>query len=62
MTESDYWTIKAMEQYGGSFVKGLAEAANHATDHNLELIKKTWPKFWEEYERIGTDMKKHKEQ
>jgi len=52
----DYWTIEAMEKYGGSFVKALAEAARRADRQNLEKIKTTWVEYWTEYEKTGCEM------
>lgn len=52
----DHWTVEAMSNYGGSFVKALAKAARFADPSNLELIKKTWPKYWKDYEKEGIKM------
>lgn len=54
--ERDAWTVDAMEKYGGSFVKALAELARRADPANLALIKSTWPKYWAEYEVSGLRM------
>ena len=52
----DYWTIEAMEKYGGSFVKALAEAARRADMQNLAKIKNTWIEYWAEYEKTGREL------
>lgn len=49
----DHWTIRAMKVYGGGFVEALADAALHADEQNLALIKKTWPRYWEQYAEMG---------
>ena len=48
--------IEAMENYGGSFVAALAQAARRADSTNLQLIKQTWPRYWQQY----TDMAQKK--
>lgn len=45
--------LKAMEQYGGSFVKALGEALVHSDAINTRLIKNTWPEYWKEYKKIA---------
>ena len=56
MNSQDYWTLKAMSTFGGSFVKALAEAAHHADSANLRKIKDTWPAYWGSYETMGRRM------
>lgn len=53
MSDEDHATIDKMLEYGGSFVKALALAANMADDENLQKIKDTWPEYWQKY----TEMK-----
>lgn len=53
MNEQDYKTVEAMEKYGGSFVKALAELARRADPFNLELIKITWARYWKQYQEMG---------
>lgn len=54
--EQDYWTISAMRASGGSFVKALAEAANHADAVNLKTIKESFAELWKYYEDRGRDL------
>lgn len=54
--DRDSWTVDAMHKYGGSFVKCLAELAEHADPENLKRIKETWPEYWAEYETRGHQM------
>ena len=42
MNDQDYWTVEAMEKYGGSFVQTLAQLARKADSTNLARIKTTW--------------------
>lgn len=53
MSEQDYWTLEAMEKYGGSFVRALGMAGFHADAINLQKIKDTWPEYWSDYEEKG---------
>ena len=57
MNEQDIWTLDAMEEQGGSFVKALANAARHADPVNFQKIKDTWPDYWKDYERRGVAMR-----
>ena len=58
LTEGDdYWTVRAMETYGGSFVCALAHAAQVADPENLESLKSAFPKVWEEYRPMGQSIK-----
>ena len=49
MTTQDAEIIGRMKQFGGSFVKALAEAAMRADDDNLRRIKECWPDYWFRY-------------
>ena len=52
----DYWTIEAMEKFGGSFVKALAECARRADRNNLAKIKVAWTEYWKQYEEMGKQL------
>lgn len=39
-------------------MKALANAARHADEKNLALIKHTWPGYWEMYEKVGIETEK----
>lgn len=54
--ERDYWTIKAMDLYGGSFVKALGRCAQAADSDNLAKIKRYFGSYWKEYEKEGVRM------
>jgi len=53
MNEEDYKVVEAMEKYGGSFVKALAECARRADVHNLRKIKETWSDYWQQYKEMS---------
>ena len=40
--------VWAWERFGGSFVKGLAQALMHADPINTKKIHDTWPEYWKE--------------
>lgn len=46
-------TIKAMQTYGGSFVKALANAWQQADYHNSAKIEATWPEYIEKYKAMS---------
>lgn len=49
----DIKVIEAMERYGGSFVKALAEAFHRADANNFERLKATFFEYWHQYESIA---------
>lgn len=53
MNEQDHAVVDAMEKYGGSFVKQLAELARRADQVNLEKIKYTWADYWLQYTEMA---------
>ena len=53
MNEEDIKVVQAMEQYGGSFVKALAQACYHADPGNLQIIKTSFPEIWERYTQMA---------
>ncbi len=58
MTTQDYWTLYAMQERGGSFVKALAELAWHADPANMKKIRQAWRAYWNEYEALGRELQK----
>ena len=59
--DQDRWTINAMIEHGGGFVKALGNAALRADDRNLAIIKKAFPDYWTYYQDIGEHMRKDDE-
>ena len=51
--DEDLLIMDAMEQYGGSFVKALANAARHADPYNLGKLKVTFREYWETYREMA---------
>lgn len=51
--EERYFVSLGMRTYAGGFFKTMGELIAHAHPTNLVIIKKTWPKEWEEYLEIG---------
>ena len=50
--DADINTIAAMSEFGGSFVKQLAELCYHADHSNLSRIKEAFPDYWDRYTQI----------
>ncbi len=42
-------TIRAMKEYGGSFVQKLADLWLHADEDNAARIEKAWPEYVHKY-------------
>lgn len=53
MNEQDYMVVEAMEEYGGSFVKALAECMRHADGINLKKLKATFPEYYIRYLEVA---------
>jgi hypothetical protein len=49
LEQEAYKVTVAMQKFGGSFVKKLAEALLCADIHNIKKIKAAWPEYWQEY-------------
>jgi hypothetical protein len=52
-TVEDARVLEAMDRYGGSFVRALAQAAWLADPINLAKLKATFPEYWAEYTRFA---------
>lgn len=46
---------KAVDKYGGEFVKRLADAYLAADPDNQRKIRTTWPEYWIKYVLYGTE-------
>lgn len=51
--DDDLRTIAAMRQFGGSFVKALAEAAARADAGNLAILRAAFPGYWADYRAMA---------
>lgn len=58
MNEHDNEVVEAMEKYGGSFVKKLAELMRLADPVNFEKLKAMFRNYWQNYERNFIDKEK----
>lgn len=47
--EEIYYTMKAMQKYGGAFVSRLGDAMLHADAHNLQRLIDKFPDYMESY-------------
>lgn len=45
--------IAAMERWGGSFVKALAQAARAADPENLQRLQTAFPEIWQKYAALA---------
>lgn len=55
MNDHEYKVVEAMEKYGGSFVKALAECFHHADRSNINKLKSAFPEYWGQYEKMLHD-------
>lgn len=53
----DYWTVNAMKEQGGSFVKSLAVLFECGDLVNRTKIKRAWREYWDDYEERGQKMR-----
>jgi hypothetical protein len=51
--QSDYRIVQAMERYGGSFARAIAQAAHRADENNLAKLKAAFPELWAEYAELA---------
>ena len=58
MNQEDlYWTEKEMKQFGGGFVKALAEAMSQADPFNIQRIQDAFPEYMSQYFQMGQKLK-----
>lgn len=53
MTEELLKTVEAMETYGGSFIKALAECVRRADHINRPKLLLAFPEYFKEYHEIA---------
>lgn len=46
---TDYAVVCAMERFGGSFVRALAQCFTCADPTNIAKLKAAFPEYWAEY-------------
>jgi len=51
--EQDQKVIEAMHRYGGSFVKSIATAFDHADHVNYAKLKAAFPEYWKQYKAMA---------
>ena len=47
------YIVEAMDKYGGSFVKALAECFRRADRDNFIKLKNTFSEYWEQYKKMA---------
>lgn len=53
MTDEQMKVVEAMENYGGSFVKALAQCYYLADPINFAKLQNTFLEYWEQYEKMA---------
>jgi len=53
MNDEDFAMVEAMERYGGSFVKSLAQCFYTADKSNFSKLKKAFPEYCEQYREMA---------
>jgi len=53
MTDEEITVVETMEQYGGSFVKALAQCFWHADPNNFTKLKNTFIDYWNQYKSMA---------
>ena len=56
MNKEEIEIVRAMETYGGSFVKALAQCYWHADPENFSKLQFTFRGYWEQYEEIANQL------
>lgn len=57
MTDEEFEVVEQMEQFGGSFVKALAECFHRADPINFNKLKIAFPEYWDEYKKYAEQKK-----
>jgi pyruvate/2-oxoacid:ferredoxin oxidoreductase beta subunit len=52
-TEVQMKVVDAMQDYGGSFVKALAECYRRADPINFAKLQNAFPEYWEQYDGMA---------
>lgn len=55
MNDEEFKVIEAMERFGGSFVKELAELYQFADPDNRRKIRETWSEYWKKYREMAKE-------
>lgn len=53
MTAQEFKIVDNMAEYGGSFVRALAEAFYKADNINFKKLKDAFPDYWEHYKKYN---------
>lgn len=48
-TDEEMDIVEAMDRFGGSFVKSLAQCFQHADRDNFIKLQNAFPEYWDEY-------------
>ena len=51
--KKDFKMVKAMQNYGGSFVKCLADLLQRADHINYSKLEKTFPEYFKRYRKMA---------
>ncbi len=57
VTEEDWYTVEAMQKFGGSFVQALAKCLHRADHINYKKLKDAFPEYINKYRVMGDKMK-----
>lgn len=52
MTDQEHEVLERMENYGGGFVKSLANCFHRADDINFKKLKEAFSEYWKQYEEM----------
>lgn len=55
MTDEEIKVVEAMERYGGSFVKALAQCFWRADPINFEKLQATFIDYWLQYKKMAEE-------
>lgn len=53
--EQDFPMVEAMDQYGGSFVKALANCLRHADRENYARLETAFPEYFQQYRLMAKE-------
>lgn len=53
MNQEESRIVEAMHTWGGGFVKALSACFYAADRQNIEKLKKAFPEYWDEYDKMS---------
>lgn len=57
----EFWTVEAMDERGGSFVRALANCWRYADDANRQTLEVAFSNYFDKFRQIGEQKRERAE-